>query len=431
MVAHLTVLRIMTAYPLPDYSDAVCSALEMLRNQRIYIETYGCRFNFGDTAKLGEVLKWQGNVLVDSAYGADVVIINTCTVVGPTERKMLRRLAFYSNRTLYVTGCMPAVQRDAIFSVCTPVILTHEMIEHAYRNVCTVAVNGSPGIVQIASGCVGHCRYCITRNARGPLKSYPLDEICTQVRAYVSAGAAEIQLTAQDVSAWGRDIGLFLPELIESVCELPGTFRIRVGMMNPVTVIDILDDLVGVFSDEKVFGFIHAPVQSGSDRVLESMGRDYRSEDFETIVAAFRRSNPRISVATDIIVGYPGETEDDFQLTRNLITRIRPNKVNITRYSRRPFTGTSPGEEIPDSVKKGRSRNLNALAEQICSGVNQPLLGIVTPFVVTESVRRGSVMARNPEYLGIVIKENLPLGFEGTASLMSDRIYYFTGKRIV
>ena len=419
----------MPEYPLPDCPDAGCSALELLRCQRVYVETYGCRYNFGDTAKLEEVLKWQGNVLVDNADSADAVIINTCTVVGPTERRMLRRLALYSNRNLYVTGCMPAVQRDAIFSVCTPKIIKHDTIERVYRNVGTVTVNGRPGIVQIASGCLGHCRYCITRNARGPLRSYSQDEVCAQVRAYASEGAAEIQLTAQDVSAWGRDTGLFLPGLIETVCELPGAFKIRLGMMNPKTVIDILDDLVRVFGDEKIFGFIHVPVQSGSDRILKSMGRDYRCEDFETIVAAFRRGNPGIFVATDVIVGYPGETGEDFCLTQDLITRIRPNKVNVTRYSRRPFTGTPQDEEIPDSVKKDRSRNLNVLAEQICSGINQPLLGTTTPFVVTESVRRGSVMARNPDYLGIVLKEELPIGFEGAATLVSERTYYFIGKR--
>jgi len=405
------------------------SPLELLRDRRIYIETYGCRYNFGDTAKLMEVLKRQGNALVDTAECADAVIINTCTVIGPTERRMLRRLSLFRSRDLYVTGCMPAVQLDAILAVCSPSVISPDAIRTAYRHIGTVSVSGGPGIVQIASGCAGRCRYCITRKARGPLKSCPVDEILAQVRAYASAGAAEIQLTAQDASAWGRDIHRTLPELLKSVGELPGDFRIRVGMMNPLTVADILDNLVPAFRSEKIFGFIHVPVQSGSDRILGYMGRDYRCEDFERIVAAFRRSDPRVTVATDVIVGYPGETDEDFCQTLDLIARIRPNKVNVTRYSPRPFTGTATGPDIPDSVKKERSRELNKVADGIYASINAPLIGTETPFIVTESIRQGSVMARTPSYTGIVLNEDLPIGYTGTAALLRDRKFFFTGKR--
>ena len=139
--------------------------LKMLSEQRIFIETYGCRYNFGDTAKLVEILKMKGSTIVGSAEEADAVVINTCTVVGPTERRMLRQLSRYRDLDLYVTGCMPEVQREAIFSVCTPTIIPPEKIRDEYRNVMTVSGNG-PGIVQIAQGCLGHCTYCLTRFAR-------------------------------------------------------------------------------------------------------------------------------------------------------------------------------------------------------------------------------------------------------------------------
>ncbi len=114
------------------------TTFEKFRDRRVFIETYGCRYNFGDTAKLVEILKNKGSIIVDSAEGADSVIINTCTVVGPTERRMLRRLSFYRDCDLYVTGCMPVVQREAIYSVCTPTILQSELIQEAYRNIRTV-----------------------------------------------------------------------------------------------------------------------------------------------------------------------------------------------------------------------------------------------------------------------------------------------------
>jgi len=156
----------------PDTMDEFAA----LARKRVYIETYGCSYNFGDTANLVEVLKHYGSTRVESPDDADAVIVNTCTVVGPTERRMLRRLSALQEKPLWVTGCMPLVQREAILSVCNPVIISPDAIREAYLRVRTVAPGGA-GIVQIAQGCLGHCTYCITRRARGPLASFPKVEI--------------------------------------------------------------------------------------------------------------------------------------------------------------------------------------------------------------------------------------------------------------
>ena len=405
------------------------SWLKSLSDKRVYIETYGCRYNFGDTAKLVEVLKYQGSSVVDSPDLADAIVINTCTVVGPTERRMLRRLSLYRDYDLYVTGCMPSVQRGSICAVCSPIIIPSDSIHKAYRNIGTVS-SGSIGIVQIAQGCSGRCTYCITRKARGPLKSFPPNEIIGQVLAFSSLGTTEIQITAQDVSAWGQDNRKSFPDLLRSIGDLPGNFMIRVGMMNPATIRGNLESLIEAFQSEKIFKFVHIPVQSGSDPVLDSMKRGYTVSEFEYIVASFKKRFPDISIATDVIVGYPDETDEDFRQTCDLISRIRPVKVNITRYSHRPFTGIDSGLDLPDFIKKERSRELNLLVEKIYSSVNTPLLGTITPFVVTESIRSGTVMARSPGYLGIVIKEDLPVGYRGTAELTKDRKYFFLGNRV-
>ena len=289
-----------------------------LAKKRIYIETYGCRYNFGDTANLVEVLKRYGSTCVATPKEADAVIVNTCTVVGPTERRMLRRLATLREKPLFVTGCMPLVQREAIFAVCSPVIISPDTIREAYRSVQTVGQE-SVGIVQIAQGCLGRCTYCITRRARGPLASFPAGEIRNKVRAFIDAGAYEIQLTAQDTSAWGRDTGHSLPDLLSDLCTIPGNYRIRVGMMNPSTVSGILDELVDACASDRIFRFVHLPVQSGSDHILQRMGRDYTVRGFEEMVSAFRRRYPDISVATDFIVGFPGETRDDFSRSLALV----------------------------------------------------------------------------------------------------------------
>lgn len=404
------------------------AGLERLFGRRILIETYGCRYNFGDTAKLVEVLKHHGSSLVSNEDEADVIVINTCTVVGPTERRMLRRLAKLSDREVSVTGCMPAVQLDAIRAVCNPVVIVPDSIQQYYRQVNTVA-SGETGIVQVASGCQGRCTYCITRLARGNLRSFSSGEIRDQVLAFAGCGTAEIQLTAQDVSAWGRDLGRTLPELLSDLSDISSPAMLRVGMMNPATVLDILDDLVDAFSCDRIFRFIHLPIQSGSDRILARMGREYSVAEYEEIVRAFRRRFPDISLMTDMIVGFCGETEDEFMESLALIDRIRPNKVNITRYSRRPMTPLSHEKDFPDFVKKDRSRVMHARAEKIYTEINRPLIGTTIPVVVTEILRPGSVMGRSPAYLGLVLNEDLPVGFQGSARLEKDRKYFFIGKR--
>lgn len=403
--------------------------IDALRGRSVFIETYGCRYNFGDTAKLVEILGHSGGTVVETPDEAEVIIVNTCTVVGPTERRMLRRLAAFRDRELYVTGCMPRVQREAILAVCSPTIIQPETIHDVYRFVGTVA-RGSVGIVQLAQGCAGKCTYCITRLARGSLKSFPREEILRQVRAFVQAGAYEIQLTAQDVSSWGLDTGHSLPELIRSLDDIPGDHRIRVGMMNPATVKGQTGRLVDAFSGDHIFKFIHLPVQSGSDAVLARMGRGYTCAEFEEIVRLFRKRYPHITVATDMIVGFLGETETDFSASLDLIRRMKPAKVNVTRYSPRPFTPLAREKDYPDHIKKDRSRTMNAVAEEVYTSLNSAHLGKIVPFIVTENLRKGSVMARSPEYTGIVIREDLPVGFMGEALIRKDRKYFFIGERV-
>jgi MiaB/RimO family radical SAM methylthiotransferase len=403
--------------------------LEMFRDKNVFIETYGCRYNFGDTAKLVEILKHKGSTFVDSAKEADTVIINTCTVIGTTERRMLKQLSRFREYDLYVTGCMPAVQREAIFAVCTPTIISSETIREAYRSIRTVAGEGV-AIVQVAQGCSGRCTYCITRIARGPLRSFTEDEILAEILAHVYAGTKEIQITAQDISCWGREIGKSLPFLLKSIDDLPGRFMIRVGMMNPATVKGMLDDLIDAFASDRIFKFVHIPVQSGSDAILDRMERGYTVADFKEIITAFKKRYPKITLATDMIVGFPGETQEDFSKSLELIDRVRPNKVNITRYSRRPFTPLFPEKDFPEWVKKDRSRIMNSRTENIYTSINTGCLEKQVPIIVTETIKTGSVMARSPEYLGIVIHENLPLGYEGHAILKKDRKYYFIGERV-
>ena len=400
-----------------------------LRGRPVYIETYGCRYNFGDSAKLAEVLRSIGCTLVNRPRDAGAIVVNTCTVVSPTERRMLRRLSALRDRELYVTGCMPAVQADAIYAVCSPRFIAPGTIHELYRSVRTVSGKGV-GIVQLARGCTGRCTYCLTRLARGCLVSFSEDEILSHIHAYVRAGVTEIQLTAQDASAWGKDSGRSFPNLLRAIDRIPGNHMIRVGMMNPATVREQTDAIVDTLAGDHFYKFVHLPIQSGSDYMLCRMGRDYTVAEFEEIVRSFRKRHPSITIATDMIVGFPGESEDDFSSSLDLIRRVKPAKVNVTRYSRRPFTCPDGGKEYPEYVKKDRSRIIHAVAEKVYTANNTDQLGKVVPFLVTETLRKGSVMARTPEYAGIVIRENLPCGCRGHAILTEDRKYFFIGERV-
>lgn len=408
--------------------ESIVITLEDLQGRRIYIESYGCTYNHADTRRLEAILEGLGCRLTGPEE-ADAVIVNTCTVIGATERKMLRRLAAFADRDLYVTGCMPLVQMDEIRSVCTPHVIHPDEIRERSGGVGTPGA-GAVGVVQVASGCVGRCSYCITRLARGRLKSAPAQDILDAVRHLAAAGACEIQLTGQDVAAWGLERGESLPDLLQAIGEVPGRFAVRLGMMNPASVLGILDPLIDACRSDRVFRFLHLPVQSGSDTVLERMQRGYSAADVVRIVDAFRSAFPDVMISSDFITGFPGETDEEFRRTLELLRRAAFVKVNITRYSRRPGTPAAALKDLPERIRKDRSRVLLAEANRIYDRYNEGWIGRETTVVATEKNVPGSTVCRNPCYLNVVITEDLPFGFSGRAVITENRRHYVIGELI-
>jgi threonylcarbamoyladenosine tRNA methylthiotransferase CDKAL1 len=384
----------------------------------VCVETYGCTLNQSESEAL--IHQLEGYRLVDSASEAHVVVLNTCMVIEATERKILKRIELLygqrGHRTLILSGCMVKPLGDRLRSLfpellvmqselVAPYILAHFSCEPDTTSRCDVTAR-----VKIAQGCQGSCSYCIVKLIKGPIKSRSVEAIIKDVEHRIQHGAKQIFLTAQDGGAYGLDSGCRLPELIEVLSELNYDFRLRIGMMNISSIQDIVEDLLQAFKHPKVYKFLHLPVQSGSDRVLERMEREYTVSDFKDIVARFRRVYRDITLSTDFIVGFPTETVEDFQATTKLLREVRPLKVNITRFSKRTGTSAFILEPVVGRVAKERSRVLTAEHHRIAYEQNCLSLGKTYRALAVERGKNGSTILYNDNYRPIVVARKLTLG---------------------
>ena len=395
----------------------------------MYIETYGCAFNLADSMYIEELFLRSGWRVVERVGDADVVVVNTCVVRGNTERKIVKRVKELStlSKRLVITGCMVSSTPSKIISVASDIVMVSptsidrivEATERSgffgsglggrEREVIPSYRGGVTYILPIASGCAGSCTFCIVRIARGRLYSYDPTLIYKAFKDAVLHGAREVYLTAQDTAAYGLDRGGSLPDLIKKLLEVPGQYRIRVGMFNPMLVGRIIDGLLDVYKDERVYKFVHLPVQSGDDGVLRAMQRGYRASDFVYQVERFRSElGEDMQLATDVIVGYPGETEEAFENTVRLIERVRPDKVHLAKFSVRPHTPAASVKQLPDDVKKRRSSILSELVREIGLERNQRYVGRELRILVTGRTPRGQFEGRTDSYRVVVIPDELP-----------------------
>ncbi|WP_400152370.1 tRNA (N(6)-L-threonylcarbamoyladenosine(37)-C(2))-methylthiotransferase [Candidatus Methanarcanum hacksteinii] len=390
---------------------------------RYFVESYGCTMNFGEGEQLSKKMESLGHTRVDSPDEADIVILNTCTVVDTTEKKMIHRMGELKQegKEIIVTGCMAKVQPKRI-SIRLPesMIIPPDQydlfsgkVESAFGCApCTETYEfGASAILPIAQGCLGNCSYCITRFARGVLKSYQEDELLNEFKSMLDSGVKEILVTAQDTACYGRDIDTDLPTLLRRFLEFEGEYRIRIGMMNPNNLDRILDDLMDVMEDERVYRFLHIPVQSGSNSVLEKMRRHYTVDRFMGIVNRLRERYPDISIATDLITGFPGETERDHEKSIKLIKDLHADTVNITRFSVRPGTDAATMKnQIHGNISKERSTELTETKMSVEGDINSTLIGQRYKALVTENGRPGTMIARNRNYRPIGIEADIPIG---------------------
>ncbi|MBO8183069.1 MAG: tRNA (N(6)-L-threonylcarbamoyladenosine(37)-C(2))-methylthiotransferase [Archaeoglobus sp.] len=394
---------------------------------KIYIETYGCTSNQADSDIIRGLAKRY--FALSDFESCDIAIINSCGVIEHTERKVLRRLQEIKKlgKRVILAGCLPRISPsvDGISDgVLTPdnlnalpeivkAIMAGEKADVRKRNKLDKSElrcfkerlrENSIAIVSISEGCVGKCSYCATRFARGRLFSFKLENIVEEVKEAVEDGFKEIQLTSQDTAAYGLDNGRNLAELLDKISEVEGEFRVRVGMMNPNNALKILDELVEAFKSEKIYKFLHLPVQSGDNEILEKMMREYTVEEFLEVVKRFRREFSDLVFSTDIIVGFPGEDEDSFLKSYELIEKIKPDIVNITRFSARKGTPAAKLKDMPDWIKKERSRKLTELAKKMGEKNNSKHLGKRYRVLVTKAGKKG-YLSRTDSYRPVILDE--------------------------
>ena len=370
-----------------------------------FIETYGCTSNKADSYIISSVLQ-KSNFVQTSLENAQFVIINTCAVKEQTENKIKARLKqlsqMYSNnpnKHIIIAGCLPHITPNYI-DIVKRIIPTFsaiidldnineipdifETIKQGNRNLILTTkktidkasyfIDHSEGkitgIIPISEGCQGLCTYCCVKNARGKLNCYNPDNIIENANYQLKQGIKQIYLTSQDCSTFKHNnINLF--DLVKSITDLPFKFYLRMGMINPSFLINNLDQLISIFNLDKVYQFLHIPIQSGSNKVLKLMQRPYLISEITDKIESLITNFPYLTISTDIICGFPGEKEYDFYHTINLIKWLKPEILNISKFTARPGTLAKKMNQIHSRTIKERSIRLSNIFRNSLIEINK------------------------------------------------------------
>ena len=405
---------------------------------KYYLETYGCSLNTADSDIIVGRLEAIEGQRVKDISDAELILLNTCGVKEPTEDKIVYRLEELSqmNVPIVVTGCLPKISLERVEKAIPgfAAILGPQSVE-TLASIVPRILEGERGIlhtesdgayklkwfagppdsvictIPICEGCLGSCAYCAVKFARGKVRSYSIDDIRQKVERCVHLGYREIRLTSQDAAVYGTDTGETLADLMQSIREIEGPHRFRLGMFNPNIVMSSIKELIESMDNEHFFKFFHIPLQSGSDRLLKTMKRRYIVSEWESVVQRVRKRFKDATIATDIIVGFPGETESDFEHTLELIQRVKPSVINISKYGDRPNTLASRSKEkVETSLKKQRSRTLTKLVDEILVESNEAWVGWSGPVMITEKGSKGGMLGRNESYKTVIVHETLSPG---------------------
>jgi len=409
---------------------------------KIFVEAYGCSASFADSEMISGLIINGGHTLATNSSESDLNLIVTCSVKDTTANKMMHRIKSLKTKPLIVAGCLPKAEQSNVekfienasllgpnslgktLDVINSTLMGKKQIALEDSDLSKVGLpkvrlNSAVGIVEIASGCMSECTFCQTKLAKGDLTSYRLGDIVRQVQTEIKEGCREVWLTSTDNGCYGLDIGTDLPTLVNTVSEIPENFMIRVGMMNPMYMPRIKEKLIESYDNDKVFKFLHIPVQSGSNKVLNDMKRGHTSETFREIVKKVKERFENFTISTDIIVGFPSETEEDFQKTISLLDETKPDVVNLSKYSARPGTDAAGLKQLDATEVKRRSKiifeQINKISlksnenNKISLKSNEKWIGWKGKVLFDENTEEG-IKGRNYAYKPISVNDKVSIG---------------------
>jgi MiaB-like tRNA modifying enzyme len=419
-----------------DPSDKVRESFDSKRPNHIslpgaWIEAYGCSANVADSQAIAGDLSANGFRIAELGEEHDLNIIVTCSVKDATEHKMMSRIKALSTtgKPLIIAGCLAKTETEKIqsqfsgVSFLGPRSLSRAVASAraAIRGETTIELEDADGreklsiprvrinpivsIVQIATGCLSECSFCQTKLAKGQITSYRIGDILRAIEKDTTAGCREIWLSSTDNGCYGYDIGTNIIELLKRCRTIPGDFIIRIGMMNPMYLCSLKERMIQLLEEsDRFYRFLHIPVQSGSERVLRSMKRGHNVKMYKSLVKTFRDRCPDITIATDIIVGFPGESESDFEDTLDLISETKPDIVNCSRYSARGGTAAKLLKgRLSTEVAKERSTSVHELASKVSQMRNVKWIDWSGSIIIDE-ISQDFIQGRNYAYKPVFIK---------------------------
>lgn len=412
-----------------------------MKLETFYIETFGCSANQNNSEIMAGLLVGAGFIQVSDEKLADIIILNTCVVKEKTESKIKRKIQdlkeFSSRKLLIIAGCMAQtdikkvrnLNKNAVFlgtfhfkdilhlikdyqdkKLSDVKQISYVSFENEIK-LCLPKIpqNGLISIQQISEGCLGNCSYCKTRLAKGKLFSYPLEKIVKSIENDLSNGAKEVWITSQDCAAYGMDMEDKKPklvELLEKILALKHKFKLRLGMMDCNNVLPIIDELLGVYENKKMYKFIHIPVQSASNDVLGHMNRFYKIEETQKIIDKFREKFPSGVVATDIIVGYPTETDKDHEKDLEFLKKNKFEVLNLSKFSSHKQTPAGKLKTLKNSLVHRRTSELMEEHRKDAAERKENYLGKVINVFVNKRVENAERLceARDENYNIILLK---------------------------
>jgi threonylcarbamoyladenosine tRNA methylthiotransferase CDKAL1 len=402
-------------------------------NLKIYYEAYGCTLSKAESGLYVNSMLADGSSLVNSPNDADISIINTCVVIKGTEDRMIQRISELTQSSkVKVLGCLSTVNGGSLADPNIEVLSSKEFRSFYSGKLDDIEIR-EPSIMEgipINQGCTGSCNFCISRVARGKLISRPVEKITGQVKMQLARGMKEVRITSLDTAAYGKDINVRLPDLVRSITALDDDFRLRIGMMEPKNTSEILTELLDSMRSYKVFKFLHIPVQSGDDRILDAMNREYSVRDFLKTVSEFRNIFPNSVLSTDLITGYHGEDQQSFENSLLLLEKTKPEICNITRFSQRPFTPDYEKSPPPSNIVKKWTKEMSDFHRTIIRSKLESQINSVKNLLITERGKNDTWVGRDDAYRPVVVTGDLHLFEKVSCEIVSNGPTYLIGKLI-